>query len=250
VQGHAKRRRRASKPALPHNRGRDIIGRRGSETHDRTAARIPGTAARLRPYDRTQYRTDASDLTIVDPAGDDALTVGEGDLQSAIDPILRGSLARVLRSSGLPSTADVIAAPSGRESDAKPYFGPRGRRLEQSRVDFVQEKRGRARAELAERGGAISFRYEGTEHVGRVVRLDLPRPLLFDGTVYRRINIRQGIRREILTKLGGEALEDRPIMECAPWIREEFDGVKLVADGETARLLIGSLFFSELRLRR
>jgi hypothetical protein len=194
--------------------------------------------------------SDPSDLQIVDPDGDDPLTVGEEDIPLALDPILRGSVARALRSSGLRFSADVIVAPSGQGSDAKPFVGSRLRRFERVRQGVVTERRERARTELAERGRMRSFNYQERTYTGRQVRLDLPRPLMLDGNTYGSINIRQGVRRDFLTRLAGDALEDRPIMECAPWFRDELTGVKLIGDGGAARLVVGNLFFSELRLRR
>jgi hypothetical protein len=189
-----------------------------------------------------------SNLQIVDPEGDDPIEVDEHEMPLALDPMLRSSVARALRLSGLSVTADIIAAPSGQWPGARDLVGRRQRRSEEARQEFLRDRRGRALVELAERGQEQSFQFQERAYVGREVRLNLPRPLLSDGKTCNSIDIRQGIRLDSLKRLSEGALADLPVMERAPWLLEELDGMKLAADGTVARLFLGELFFSELRL--
>ncbi len=189
-----------------------------------------------------------SDLRIVDPEGEIPLEIDADKVTTAYDPILRGSLARALRSAGLQVSADVIAAPSGETPGVQSEMNSRPRRVETARREFVQERRERAQAELVEAAKVQSFQWQNAAFVGRQVQLDLPRSLLVDGKFYRSVVIRQGIRLEALKRISGEALDDRPITECAPWLSSELGRATLSRDGAGADLQLGGLFFSDLRL--
>jgi hypothetical protein len=188
----------------------------------------------------------SSDLRIEDPDGDEKIFVNTDQVALAADPIFRATAARSLRAAGLSATADTIAAPSGPNLVSRSDPRPIARRGEARRQAFIEERRGRARTELQAGIATSGFVKRKEKYVGRHVVIHLPKPVTIEGKNYTRIEIREGVRREVVADLMGDALEDVPIQEAASWLPARLSGIKLVGEATSAEMIIGDLFVSDL----
>jgi hypothetical protein len=190
--------------------------------------------------------SEPSSLRVIDPAGAEQLQVGEDQLAFAQDTITRGTYARSLRLAGFEAASKAMSAPSG----PFPYSRRTRGKTEEIRRDIVRQKRDLAADELKARATKTRFDYGGERYRGRQINLDLPVPVNLDGRGIKSVRVRQGVNARFLGALVQRPLVEDPIQDAdIPW-RQMIGTIKTQSDRFTARLLIGSLFTSEIYLQR
>lgn len=186
-----------------------------------------------------------TDLEIRDPEGALTIEVKDGQEIYAEDAVVRGSMARVLRAAGLPASASAMAAPSGLTPEARPL---KVRSRERVRARLVNERRGRAEAEIAtaivELAGDLP-----TNWVTRRSVIALPRPLEVDGKAFRSVSIEEAVSIDVLKELQQGGLREGVIAETAEWLPKALGRLRLKSDGVHAELLLGDVFRSSMTLR-
>jgi hypothetical protein len=187
---------------------------------------------------------DRTSLRIIDPAAD-GWPVSDSELIYADDAAVRATVARSLRLAGFGLASDAVAAPSGATPASREA---RGRRTEARRQRTIEEKTQRARAELEDRGDRTAFSVSGTKYIGRRVELDLAAPLLIDQKVIRSVRIRQGVGEDVLSELVHRPVVEGALKEANLHWPEAIGQTQIGPDGLTARLQVGHLFFSDIKL--
>jgi hypothetical protein len=180
-----------------------------------------------------------SSLKIIDPEEPALLEVGENNARMAFDPIVRGTLAQMLRASGFPLAADLAAFPEGRPR------GIEGERYVFAPVEERAERFREAREEMSGRPRSEDLTSDRGPLVGRRTTIELPAPLLLMGKVVRRVELRQGVNPELVSDDAATLMEER-IIE-----RKGDPGVlastKFESDTNEVVMHVGKLFRSELR---
>ena len=186
---------------------------------------------------------EGSVLKIVDPEPDEPFEVRDNDLGFALDAANRGVMSKALRMAGFEITAETIASPMGASPDA---LRPSTQAADSIRMRSLNERDQRSREELLGSFGQHKL-FEG-KFRGREVTVELPRPIIVDGGVVRKVIIRQGVNSAAL-----EEIRNRP-----PIAEVEVDSVgewadlagrsSVTSDGVTAIMQIGSIFRSEIIL--
>jgi hypothetical protein len=112
----------------------------------------------------------------------------------------------------------------------------------------VEEKRTRARQELAARRIPEVIVAGDERFLGRSLVLDLPKPLFSSGEEFQSVKIRQGINANILEILANDEFTESPITEIgASWL-SHFGAMEIQSEGADAQLRIGKAFVADLRL--
>ncbi|KQU08033.1 hypothetical protein [Rhizobium sp. Leaf453] len=183
-----------------------------------------------------------SNLRIIDPPGSDDFVVREDDLALADDAIERAIGARALRLAGFQATSAMMSAPSGPSPKSQPLKGKR----EAERSEFVAEKVRHSNDELKQRTSFERFGAHKERYRGRMMKVDLPVPILVDGRSIRSIRIRNGINDRFLRDLTGEDMKEGTSARANIGIADQADRTFLEKERYMARLSIGRLFVSEL----
>lgn len=187
-----------------------------------------------------------SRLKVIDPPGNADFSVGNDHLQFAEDAVVRATTARSLRAAGFEATSSLISAPWGAAPSSRPSTG----RAERVRRDVVEEKDARSRDELKNRAQRRQFTSMGERYSGRQVQIDLPASVIVDGRTIRSVRIRQGVNTSVLDEFSGWPSVEYPLIGAdTPW-RGAVGEMKTQSDRFSASLQIGSLFVSELSLKR
>lgn len=155
-------------------------------------------------------------LKIIDPIDETRLDLREGDMIHAEDAAFRSVVAKSLRMAGFEATSLWVAAPTGSEPSSRPTRG----RAEERRRTLVEEKRARARRELAAGQAREQFIDGDNRYLSREVILDLPTSIATDGREVRRVRIRQGVNKRILDALAADRVADEMSPEASVFWRE------------------------------
>lgn len=189
-----------------------------------------------------------SDLKIVDPEGDPDVTVGEGDFEEALDPILRSTIARNMRAAGFRQVANAIAAPSGPRPGSRAGDYQFDRYNEGRRREFVEERRRRARAELQMRLSEPDLVDDGQRYLKLAVGLPLPQPLQVGPRIYRRVRLTRGVDKRLVKLIGGRAIDDERLLTDADEFRSLLKTFTMEGAEDGAELRTGDGFFSRIEL--
>ncbi|MBX5042009.1 hypothetical protein HJB51_18675 [Rhizobium lentis] len=186
---------------------------------------------------------NASSLRIVDPpVEDDDFVVRESDLDRAADAIERAIGARALRLAGFQAASMTMSAPAGPKPTSQPLKGKK----DETRKAFVAEKVRRADAELDQRTSFERFDANKQRFRGRIVKLDLPVPIVVNERLIRSVMIRNGISEKFIRNLRGATMAADMLGGADLGIHEQSRRTYLEAERYRARLSIGSLFVSEI----
>lgn len=181
-----------------------------------------------------------SHLKIIDPEESPLLAINEDEAPMAVDPIIRGILAKVLRASGFPLTANLVAFPEGRPRgiEGERYvFAPAA-----ERADRLRE----AKEEMASRPYIEDLTDERGLLFGRRTLVELPAPLLMNTKRVRQIELRQGVTPRLISDGAAAAIEERIIRRNDdPGILQ---AVKFETNENESVMSIGKFFRSTLRL--
>ena len=183
---------------------------------------------------------DRTELRITDPERPEKYVVRDPDPTLVRSAVVRGTLAKQLRSSGLSETAAAVAFPKLRPDLEEP-----GRFVEDE--SSVSERRERGEAEAHVRSKR-TFRANQEEYVGRRARLEFPRPIQTKRGEYMAVEVRQGINREHFDLITARSFDPQPF---------DADEAGMIAGeyrfGETqgrAWVRLGDDYYSDLRLLR
>ncbi len=186
---------------------------------------------------------NGSVLRIIDPPLNEPFVLDSAEIKFAQDAANRGVLARALRMAGLEATAELVAAliaPSSQYGDAGPLVAKAAGRTE------VEERDARSRSEI---DSALSRLVLGDDFCGRKVVVELPREVVVNGRSVRKVAIRQGVHRDVLSELMQQpsvpTLAD--VDSATRWVRR-IGRTEVSSSGHTATMRIGSLFRMELDL--
>lgn len=189
-----------------------------------------------------------SDLKIVDPEGDPVVTVAGENYKEALDPILRSTIARNLRAVGFRDVANVIAAPSGPRPGSREGDYQFDRLSEDLRLEFIEERRHRARVELQMRLSESDLVDDGQRYLKSAVELPLPQPLHVGPRVYRRVRLTHGVDNHLVKLIGSRAIDDERLLTDADEFRELLETFKIDGGDDRTELRTGDGFFSRIEL--
>ena len=188
--------------------------------------------------------SNVSNLRIIDPPARAAFVVEENNIEYAIDAMSRSAGARALRLVGFSAASSVVSAPSGLLPNQRPTTG----HAERIRQQVVAEKEASAREELNDWETRSSSRDDGERFRVRSIEIDLPKPIVVGGQSFERAYLRHGINDSFLDHLAENPfLEDSQTKGDAGW-RTMIGQTVIESDTRSARMKIGSLFFSEIAL--
>jgi hypothetical protein len=183
---------------------------------------------------------DATEMRIVDPDSPEKYVVRDQDPTVARNAVVRGTLAKQLRSAGFPSFAAAVAFPRPR-----PNLDVPGEMREDK--TGVTNRRERAEAELREQK-VRTFEADDHEFVGRRIRIDLPRPIRTKRGDYTVVEVRQGVERETFDNAKSSAI-DQNVMDGGQAAKE----LGVYRFGERrgrAWMRLGAGFYSDIRFLR
>ncbi len=183
-------------------------------------------------------------LKIIDPEPKEPFALSAGQMNLAQDAANRGVMARALRMAGLEVTAESVASPLGSRPDKGPS---RTAKAESARERGTEDRNIRSRKEIRaaiSEGQAFDGDFRGRETV-----VVLPREVVVDGQLVRRVVIRQVVSREVL-----EELEPQPSVQgladqsgTIKWTDRMGTSV-IESQGRAAMMRIGSIFRLDLHL--
>jgi hypothetical protein len=183
---------------------------------------------------------DPTALRIIDPERPQKYVVRDQDPRLIRSAVLRGTLAKQLRSSGLSDTAAAVAYPKVRPDLEEP-----GSFVEDESA--VSERRDRGKTEARHRAKR-TFRAHEQEYVGRRARLEFPRPMLTKRGEYTAVEVRQGINRGRFEEITERSFDPEPFdADEAGELGGQY------SFGETqgrAWVRLGADYYSDLRLLR
>jgi hypothetical protein len=183
---------------------------------------------------------DRTELRITDPDRPEKYVVRDEDPRFIRSAVVRGTLAKKLRSSGLSETAAAVAYPKVRPDLDRP-----GQFAEDERS--VSERRERGETEARSRSKR-TFQANNAEYVGRRGRLEFPRPIFTRRGEYLAIEIRQGIRRARFDEIAERSLDPEPFNDGEV---EALSGEYRFGENQgRAWVKLGEDFYSDLRLLR
>lgn len=181
-------------------------------------------------------------LKIIDPEPEEPFDVAANQLIYARDAANRGVMSRVLRMAGFEVSAESVASPFGRVPSARPL----GRsKAEDERKRFTEERENRIRTEL--RDDAHTSLVFGKKFRGREITVELPREISVDGSLVKKIIIKQGVNREVLGEIKARPTLAEPVDDNVAWA-SLLGKFSVEADGFSATMRIGDAFRSELTL--
>jgi len=194
---------------------------------------------------RSEGGTAATNLKIIDPPDDEnAFEVREQDLPIAKDILMRSSLAISLRLAGFQTAADAVASPAGPTPSSHPTAGLR----EESRTDFIADRRNRALEELSRRGAHSVFYHDRKRFYGRELLLDFARPIFLNNRETNAVRIRQGVSADALNRIVEDQFPDKiePGRDTPSKIGPML--YRLDRGEEITELSLGTTFFSQVDL--
>lgn len=189
----------------------------------------------------------SSDLLVMDPTPAEGDVLRVEDLAVAQDAATRAMAARALRLAGYEATANVVAAPSGRDPRSR-YDPNASLKSELAREDTVRRKTRSAEDELRDRDRRERFTRNGVHFRGRSVTLDLAAPVLVGGVATRTAEVQQGINSDVLEEIAGRFVVPELIQDAHATLSKTLGSVTIEVDSRFASLKVGELFRAELKL--
>jgi hypothetical protein len=183
---------------------------------------------------------DATELRIIDPEPPEAYVIRDQDSELALSALVRGTLAKQLRSAGFPNVAAAVAFPQARPNLNDPEAAHEDERN-------VSDRQERAEGESRNRN-LRRFTANHEDFVGRRARIELPRPIQTKRGIYSVVEIRQGMPPDTFETARTRAMYERVID------KDQAAGVLgLYRFGEAhgrAWMRLGQGFYSDIRFLR
>lgn len=183
---------------------------------------------------------ERSALRIIDPEGPEKYVIEDKDPRLVRSAVVRGSLAKQFRSSGLSETAAAVAYPGLRRDVEEPSEFV-------ETEDSAADRRGRGIYEARKRNKR-AFQANREEYVGRRARLEFPRPVRTARGDYVAAEIRQGINRGRFEQVAARSLDPEPFNADEAG---DFGGeYRFGENAGRAWMKLGGDFYSDIRLLR
>lgn len=224
------------------------LGYRNSQLRD--TARVQKTTIQLPPHLAGEKLAagifiggesgDATEMRIIDPEPPEKYVIRDEDPRLVRNAVVRGTLAKQLRSAGFPRLAAAVAFPRPR-----PNLDVPGEMREDK--SGVLNRRERAEAELREQK-VRTFEADDDEFVGRRVRIDLPRPIRTKRGDYTVVEVRQGLRRRTFEEARSSAINEDFLED-----HQAAKNLGIYRYGERrgrAWMRLGAGFYSDIRFLR
>ena len=187
---------------------------------------------------------NVSNLRIIDPPAESSFVVEENHIPYATDAISRSAGGRALRLAGFSAASSFISAPSGAMPSSQPTTG----QAESVRQTIVNQKTALAREELENRQQRETFEITGESYRGQSIEILLPKPDGLSGRPVETVYLRHGVNDNFLNELASRPLVDEPLMETYVSWRQMIGKTMIESESSSARMTMGSLFFTEIRL--
>ena len=187
---------------------------------------------------------DPSRLTFIDPEPEDPFVVGKEDLKHADDAATRCVMSKALRQAGYETSAEAMASPYGKSIGARLRSS---KKLEDQRVQEVNERNERAREELKSRARTSRF---GEHFLGRELQFALPRPVIVSDVPVQRVIVRQGLQEHAIEELQERPTVEELISESNVEWEADVGRNMLKGDERSAAMTIGDVFRSEIILEK
>ncbi|WP_044008486.1 hypothetical protein [Leisingera methylohalidivorans] len=185
-----------------------------------------------------------SHLTFIDPEPEKPFVVSEQDLELANDAATRCVMSKALRLSGYETSAEVTASPFGRRPSERYGYS---KKLEEQRVQEVNDRNERARDELKNRERTSLF---GEHFLGREQHFALPRSVIVDDTPVSRVVVRQGLNEDAIKEMQDRPTIEETISESGAEWEAKIGRSMLKSEERSATMTIGSVFRSEMILEK
>jgi len=183
---------------------------------------------------------DETEMRIIDPEPPEKYVVRDQDPHLVRSAVVRGTLAKQLRSAGFPRFAAAVAFPRPRPNLEVPG------EMRENELGVLNRLE-RADTELREQK-LPTFAADDDEFVGRRIRIDLPRPIHTRRGDYTRVEVRRGLRRKTF-----EDARSRAMYEDILDDGEAAKAVGVYRFGEArgrAWMRLGAGFYSDIRFLR
>ena len=190
---------------------------------------------------------EPSDLRIIDPPEEEEpFVIEKTHVPLAIETVHRAVGGRSLLLSGFRSASSALVQPwlrgvslqEFREQDPKAYR------------EFVSERMVQVEEELENRNIEAVFSSADHRYAGRATSIELPRTIYVKETPIRSVFVRHGVSLDFLDDLSRYPLVEEPLHESEVKWQELIGGTTLHSEHLEAAFRLGSLFISEVSLRR
>lgn len=185
----------------------------------------------------------ASLLKIVDPEPEEPFAIEKKNIVYAQDAVMRGTLSKLLRLSGLEVTAERIAAPLGITPDVTPF---KSRTADVKRQELVSDRERGSIRELND--FAAAFRTKNNHFSHRAQEFVLPREILVEGRWISKVTVQQRINPEFIDMLTGASFNEEPIHETMTDLNTLMTGNEVRQDDFSAAINYGGILESEIML--
>ncbi|MBW1215544.1 hypothetical protein ACQV2E_13565 [Pantoea allii] len=182
-------------------------------------------------------------LKIVDPEPEEPFAIEKKDIVYAQDAMIRGTVSKLLRLSGLEVTAERIAAPLGITPDVTPF---KSRTADVKRQELVSDRERSSIRELKD--FAAAFRTNNNHFSYRVQEFVLPREILVEGRWISKVTVQQRLNLEFIDMLTGTSFNEEPIHERIKELNSLMTGDDVRQDDFSAAINYGGILESEMIL--